>query len=107
VSIACETSATLARVTESLDNADAILRATLATMLIRLSPLTGANQMKLRLSQFGSKIADVTSERAARKLAKELLGTSRLVETPTASGWQYWRPSDAEDSEDVVTIKVL
>jgi len=61
----------------------------------------------LRISQHGSKIADVASERAARKLAKELLGSSRIAETPTTDGWQYWRPSDAEDSDDAVTVEVL
>lgn len=63
--------------------------------------------MKFRISQYGSKITDVSTERAARKLAKELLGVSRLVETPIATGWQYWQPSNAEDSEAVVTVKML
>jgi hypothetical protein len=64
--------------------------------------------MKLKVSQSGIKGAIVVAtEHAARKLAKELLGTSRLVETPTANGWQYSRPSDDEDSDDIVTVRVL
>lgn len=66
----------------------------------------GGALVRLRISQSGAKIATVDTERAARKLAKELLGVSRLIETPTTDGWQYWRPADSEDSEDVVTVEV-
>ena len=37
--------------------------------------------MSLKVSQGGTKIAVVKTEREARKLAKELLGVSRLHET--------------------------
>jgi hypothetical protein len=65
--------------------------------------------VSLKVSQGGTKIAVVKTEREARKLAKELLGVSRLHETPTVDGWQYWPSKNSDDTDDdvAVTVKVL
>jgi hypothetical protein len=62
--------------------------------------------MKLKLFHDG-KSATVTSEAAAKRLAREWLGVKRLTETPTHDGWQYWDAGDPDEGGLHVTVKVL
>lgn len=48
----------------------------------------------------------VTSERAARALAREWLGCRRVTETPETDGWAYWPVGAAEDTHRVVRVLV-
>jgi hypothetical protein len=60
--------------------------------------------MKLKLFHEGESVT-VSSEVAAKRVARKWLGAKRLHETPTSNGWQYW---DADlDEDDTVTVVVL
>lgn len=71
-------------------------------------PQVGASVIMstLHLSGPDGQAATATSERAARKLAREWLGASRVTETQTPRGWQLWAPGGDEDSSEVVTVEV-
>ena len=49
----------------------------------------------------------VTSERAARGVARRWLGVGRVYETPTETGWQLWPSRGADDSAAPVTVTVV
>jgi len=64
--------------------------------------------MAIRLKLFyEGQSTTVTSETAAKKLARKWLGARRLHETPTHDGWQYWDADHPDDEENAVTVKVL
>jgi hypothetical protein len=54
--------------------------------------------IRLHCSGPDGQTATVTSERAARDVARRWLGVSRVTETPTERGWQLWPMHAAEDS---------
>jgi hypothetical protein len=62
--------------------------------------------MELRVS-YRSKSVIVRSEAAAKRWARKTLGVSRVYETATGNGWQYWVNRDPEDNDDPVTVRVL
>lgn len=48
----------------------------------------------------------VTSERAARSLAREWLGCARVTETAETDGWALWPVGASEDTDRVVRVEV-
>ncbi len=62
--------------------------------------------MTLRCTGPDGQSQTVTSERAARAVARQWLGVSRVTETPTERGWQLWPVHAAEDTDRVVTVEV-
>jgi hypothetical protein len=66
------------------------------------------NPIKTRYEvRFGNRRSVVTSEKAARALARDWLGVARVYETPATNGWDLWTTLDESREATPVEVRVL
>ena len=59
-----------------------------------------------RVTLNGNLLADVRSEREARRVARRALGCARVSEHPTATGWGLYPTGDVREDGPTVYVEV-